>query len=72
MSEITKNFSGAEIEEAIVEAMHTGFSENREFTIEDLIRSIKTFIPLSYSNQEQISLLEEWANSGRARLASAL
>ena len=72
LSEITKNFSGAEIEEAIVEAMHTGFSENREFTIEDLVGSIKSCIPLSYSNQEQISLLEEWANSGRARLASSL
>jgi SpoVK/Ycf46/Vps4 family AAA+-type ATPase len=70
LSEITKNFSGAEIEEAIVEAMHTGFSENREFTIDDLKSAITDFVPLAYSNQEQISALEEWAKSGRARLAS--
>lgn len=71
LSNITNNFSGAEIEEAINEAMHTGFSENREFTIEDLTSSIKSFIPLAYTTPEQISVLEEWANSGRARLASS-
>jgi SpoVK/Ycf46/Vps4 family AAA+-type ATPase len=70
LSELTNNFSGAEIEEAIIESMHTGFSENREFTLEDLIMSIKSFVPLAYTSQEQIALLEDWANSGRARLAS--
>ena len=50
--------------------MHTGFSENREFTSDDLITSINSFVPLSYTSQEQIAILEEWANSGRARLAS--
>ena len=70
LSNLAKKFSGAEIEEAIVEAMHTAFSENREFTVEDIVISIKQFIPLAYTNQEQITILEEWANSGRARLAS--
>jgi hypothetical protein len=51
--------------------MHTGFSENREFTINDLLTSIKNCVPLAHTSQEQISVLEEWANSGRARLASS-
>lgn len=72
LSEEAKKFSGAEIEESIVEAMHTAFSENREFTFADILFSIKKCIPLAYTNQEQIEVLEEWANSGRARLASSM
>ena len=70
LSEMTKKFSGAEIEEVIIEAMHTAFSENREFTFSDVIDAINQFVPLAYTNQEKIDYLEEWANAGKARLAS--
>ena len=40
LSEMSKKFSGAEIEEVIIEAMHTAFSENREFTVNDILDSI--------------------------------
>ena len=70
LSEIANKFSGAEIEEAIIEAMHIAFSENREFTTEDIYYSIKQFVPLAYSNSEQIEALEDWATSGKVRLAS--
>ena len=71
LSEMAKRFSGAEIEEVIVESMHTAFSENREFTQSDIIESITQFVPLAYTNQEKIDSLEDWAASGRARLASS-
>ena len=32
LTKLAKNFSGAEVEESIIEAMHIAFSENREFT----------------------------------------
>ena len=70
LSEMTKKFSGAEIEEVIIEAMHTAFSENREFTFNDVLDAINQFVPLAYTNQEKIDYLEEWANAGKARLAS--
>ena len=66
-----KKFSGAEIEEAIIEAMHLAFSENREFTTEDIATSIAQFVPLAYVNQEKIQALEEWAIAGKVRLASS-
>jgi SpoVK/Ycf46/Vps4 family AAA+-type ATPase len=66
-----KKFSGAEIEEAIIEAMHLAFSENREFTTEDIATSIDQFVPLAYVNQEKIQALEEWAIAGKVRLASS-
>nr|YP_010835255.1 hypothetical protein ycf46 [Cryptomonas gyropyrenoidosa]WFQ82930.1 hypothetical protein ycf46 [Cryptomonas gyropyrenoidosa] len=71
LSEITKNFSGAEIEESIVEAMHTAFNENREFNELDIANSIKEFVPLAYTSQEKISSLQDWALAGRVRLASS-
>lgn len=70
LSKLAKKFSGAEIEEVIIESMHTAFSENREFTINDIVESINQFVPLAYTNQEKIESLEEWAESGKARLAS--
>ena len=71
LSEIARKFSGAEIEEVIVEAMRTAFSENREFTLEDIVESINQFVPLAYTNQEKVDSLQEWATAGKARLASS-
>nr|BDA97400.1 hypothetical protein [Cryptomonas sp. NIES-345]BDA98361.1 hypothetical protein [Cryptomonas sp. NIES-1327] len=71
LSNTAKKLSGAEIEEAINEAMFTAFNKNREFTSTDIINSIKQMIPLAISSQEKIDQLQEWALSGRARLASS-
>ena len=68
---MSKKFSGAEIEEVIIEAMHTAFSENREFTFNDILDAIKQFVPLAYTNQEKIEYLQDWASAGKARLASS-
>jgi SpoVK/Ycf46/Vps4 family AAA+-type ATPase len=70
LSKQAKNFSGAEIEESIIEAMHLAFSENREFVTEDILKSIEQFVPLAYTNQEKIESLQEWATAGKIRLAS--
>lgn len=66
----TPDFSGAEIEQMIVEAMHTGFSQNRDFTTDDILEAASQIIPLARTAQTQIDQLQEWAASGRARLAS--
>jgi ATP-dependent 26S proteasome regulatory subunit len=70
LSKKAKNFSGAEIEESIIEAMHVAFSENREFLTEDVLRVIDQSVPLAYINKEKIDALQDWASSGRIRLAS--
>jgi len=71
LSEMARKFSGAEIEEVIIEAMHTAFSENREFNLTDIMDAIKQFVPLAYTNQEKVEYLQEWAMAGKARLASS-
>jgi|TARA_B110000971_G_scaffold188590_1_gene198440 SpoVK/Ycf46/Vps4 family AAA+-type ATPase len=69
LSEITEKFSGAEIEQVVIEAMRIGFQEKREFTGDDLMTAAKTIIPLAFLDQEQIEVLQEWVQSGKARLA---
>lgn len=66
----TPEFSGAEIEQTIIEAMHIGFSENRDFTTEDILSAASQIIPLARTAKEQIEILQNWATSGKARLAS--
>ena len=66
----TPDFSGAEIEQTIIEAMHIGFSQNRDFTTDDVLEAASQIIPLARTAQEQIQELQDWAAAGKARLAS--
>ena len=66
----TGGFSGAELEQAVIEGMHISFSENRELMEKDLIKAISELVPLSRTAKEQIDSLKKWSNAGRARPAS--
>lgn len=66
----TPDFSGAEIEQTLIEAMHIGFSQNRDFTTDDILEAASQIIPLARTAQEQIQFLQDWAAAGKARLAS--
>lgn len=66
----TPDFSGAEIEQIIIEAMHIAFSQDRDFTTDDILEAASQIVPLARTAQEQIEFLQNWAASGKARLAS--
>jgi hypothetical protein len=66
----TEGFSGAELEQTVVEAMHLAFGEGRELTEADLIAAASQVVPLSRTAREQLEALRLWASSGRARPAS--
>ena len=66
----TPDFSGAEIEQTLIEAMHIGFSQNRDFKTSDILEAASQIIPLAKSAEEQIKFLQNWAGAGKARLAS--
>ena len=63
-------FSGAELEQTVIEAMHLAFAERRELMEADLIRAASQLIPLSRTASEQLNSLKQWAAEGRARPAS--
>jgi ATP-dependent 26S proteasome regulatory subunit len=66
----TPDFSGAEIEQALIEAMHIGFSQNRDFTTDDILEAASQIVPLARTASEQIKFMQDWAAAGKARLAS--
>lgn len=67
---VSGGYSGAEIAQAIVEAMYAAFAQEREFTTDDIMSALRASVPLSRTAQDQIDHLKQWATHGRARLAS--
>ncbi|MFM7314989.1 MAG: AAA family ATPase [Cyanobium sp.] len=66
----TEGFSGAELEQKVIEAMHLAFGEGRDLVEADLIAAASQVVPLSRTAREQLEELRQWASGGRARLAS--
>ncbi|MCC3459775.1 MAG: AAA family ATPase [Oscillatoriales cyanobacterium] len=65
-----KDFSGAEIEQAIYEAMQNAFSRNEAFTQADILTAIHYCVPLAKIAQPQIEALKSWAVRSGAKSAS--
>ena len=75
LAKTAKDFSGAEIEQVVVDAMHRAFFEKadgqrRDLTSLDIMRSIEETVPLSAIARAQISDLKRWAAEAGARTAS--
>jgi SpoVK/Ycf46/Vps4 family AAA+-type ATPase len=65
------SFSGAEIRQSIIEGMYHAFYEKREFTTDDICFALTELIPLALLESDQMKRLQNWASSGRIRLASS-
>ena len=65
---ITDGFSGAEIEQAVIDAMRLGFSEDRLTTMADIKKVVEASTPLSKTMADDIDKVRRWAK-GRARMA---
>ena len=57
-------FSGAELEQTVIEAMHLAFADARELSETDLIRAASQLVPLSRTASEQLEALKQWASGG--------
>ncbi|MBD1870714.1 AAA family ATPase [Cyanobacteria bacterium FACHB-471] len=71
----TKNFSGAEIEQVVIDGMHRAFGQGKpgqrqDFTTEDIIMAIEETVPLAAIAHHQIEALKRWAAEAGARTAS--
>ncbi len=67
--ERSKDFSGAEIEEAIISALYDAFYTQQELATEHVREALRQTVPLSKTMDEQINRLRSWSE-GRARNAS--
>jgi hypothetical protein len=62
------HYSGAELEQIVVGALHRAYALGRELETQDLRRVAQDTVPLFKTYEEQIKALREWAR-GRARVA---
>jgi AAA+ superfamily predicted ATPase len=67
-------YVGAEIEQAVIDAMYLAFSDRdrpgREFTDADILVALERLVPMSQSQRERIQYLRSWVLEGRAQSAS--
>jgi len=71
LAQLSESFSGAEIRQSIIEGMYHAFYEKREFTTDDICMALNELIPLADLESNQMLKLQNWASSGRIRLASS-
>jgi ATP-dependent 26S proteasome regulatory subunit len=69
MADLSKGFSGAEIEQVVISALYDSFDSGRELQNQDMISTIRQSVPLSHTMREAIDALRQWAQT-RARPAS--
>ncbi|MEY8241854.1 MAG: AAA family ATPase [Cycloclasticus sp.] len=63
LTQNTEGFSGAEIEQVIINSLFEAFSEDRKVCGEDLILAAGNTVPLSTVQAEYIQGLRHWANT---------
>lgn len=71
LAELSTGFNGAEIEEAVNEAMFSAYTENPDsptLLMKHLIKAIQEIVPLSSTMEEPIKSLRAWAKK-RAKMA---
>lgn len=66
---LTKDLSGAELEEAVISGLYQAFSEERDLDVQDIAKAVSETVPLSKTMEEEIDRLRTWAKN-HARLAS--
>ncbi len=64
-----EQFSGAEIEEAIISALYDAFDGRAHLTTAHILNALSQTVPLAKTMDAQINTLRDWA-AGRARNAS--
>lgn len=74
LAEASAGYVGAEIEQAIIDAMYRAFGDieepGRDFTTEDILAALSRQVPISHSYRETIHGLRAWLAEGRAQSAS--
>jgi SpoVK/Ycf46/Vps4 family AAA+-type ATPase len=58
---VSENYSGAEIEQAVIVALYEAFAGRRKVTVGDLTQAITNMIPLAVTQAEEVQAIRAWA-----------
>lgn len=61
LAEAADRFSGAEIEQVVIDALFDAFARDREVETPDVLRAIRETVPLAVVMDQHIKELKEWA-----------
>lgn len=61
LTSASEDYSGAEIEQAVVVAMYEAFAGGRTVTVDDLEKAVTSMIPLSVTQSEEVADIRSWA-----------
>lgn len=67
LAQITKGWSGSEIEQVIISGMYESFNQNRKLSEDDLFTIFGNSVPLSTTMEEQIKKIRSWAHNRAVR-----
>jgi len=56
------NFSGAEIEQAVVAALFTAFNRQKDVSTEGILDELHDIVPLYKQREDDVKELREWAS----------
>ncbi|HEX7502470.1 MAG TPA: AAA family ATPase [Acidobacteriota bacterium] len=70
LAQITKNWSGSEIEQVIISGMYEAFADNRKLKEDDLFIIFGSSVPLATTMEEQIKKVRSWAHNRAVRASS--
>jgi hypothetical protein len=68
--EATVDYSGAELEQAVVASLYDAFDTGNDLSTDGLLHTLTQIVPLAITMREQIEAMREWART-RARPAAA-
>jgi SpoVK/Ycf46/Vps4 family AAA+-type ATPase len=66
----TVDYSGAELEQAVIAALYDAFDSGNDLNTEGLLKTCSELVPLAITMREMIEQMREWART-RARMASS-
>jgi SpoVK/Ycf46/Vps4 family AAA+-type ATPase len=61
LGKASEGFSGAEIEQVILSALHNAFADKKELSTDRILDALKTSPPLSVTLAEKVEHLRQWA-----------
>jgi AAA+ superfamily predicted ATPase len=61
LAEAASGFTGAEIEQTVIESIFASFTARKHLTTETVLAAIKGIVPQSKRNAEQMAVLDKWA-----------
>jgi len=70
LAQITKGWSGSEIEQVIISSRYEAFNQDRKLNEDDLFTSFANTVPLSTTMETQIKYIRSWAHNRAVRASS--